>query len=102
MGLAWFGTSNKVQPVEVTLPVGRSYFQYVRMMNQESCTINFSAQLEPGHAYAFKTEVEYKGFLKGKNCLVGLFDANTRQPVTLDYEGSAPSLHGMCTQQPQR
>jgi hypothetical protein len=102
MGLAWFGSSSPAEPVAVALPEGRSYFQYVKEINRESCTINFSAQLEAGHAYALKTQVENKGWLKGSSCRLGMFDVNTRQPVQLDYEGAAPSHRGMCAQQAQR
>ena len=102
MRLARFDLSDHAKPVVVAVPDGRSYFQYMRMGNSESCTINFSAQLEAGHAYAFKTEVENKGWLKGKNCLVGMFDAKTGLPVALDYEGATPSHPGMCVRQAQR
>lgn len=102
MGLAWFRGSRSAKPVAVAVPEGRSYFQYVKSVNQASCTINFSARLEAGHAYALKADVEDKGWLKGKSCLVGMFDVQTRLPVQLDYEGATPSQYGLCSRQAQR
>jgi len=83
----------------LALPAGRSYFKYERIAAQATCPMNFSAELEAGHAYSLTTERNFKGILKGVECVVGMVDTTTGQPVQLDQESAYPDFGPMCRKQ---
>lgn len=100
MDLAGFRSLPKDPPAAVVaLPVGRVYFNFLRMNNNESCALNFSAQLEAGHAYAMKTQNNYGGFFKHGECMLVVVDTSTGQPVQLDRESATPDFGPMCRKQ---
>jgi hypothetical protein len=83
----------------VAVPVGRVYFRYVRSDNSRSCGINFSASLEAGHAYAIETTRTFGGFFKSSQCLIGMVDSSTGEPVPLDHESAQPNFQTACNKQ---
>jgi hypothetical protein len=100
MDLAHYRSLSKDPPAAVVaLPVGRVYFSYVRMNNNESCALNFSARLEAGHAYAMKTQNNYGGIFKRGECMLLMVDTNTGTPVQLDRESATPDFGPMCRKQ---
>ena len=100
MDLAGFRSLSKDRPAAVVaLPVGRVYFNYVRMNNNQSCALNFSARLETGHAYAVKTESNHGGFFKRGECMLLMVDTNSGEPVQLDRESATPDFGPMCRKQ---
>lgn len=99
MVLTKWSLSSERRPQVVSVPDGRVYFRYVRNGNSKSCHMNFSAQLEAGHAYALETTSASRGFLKGSVCLLGVVDITTGEPVALDQESAQPNFHPVCNKQ---
>ena len=96
---AWYKNAQGYQPKVLALPAGRAYFKYERIANQATCSLNFSAQLVADHAYTITTERNFKGILKGVECVLRMVDANTGEAVQLDYESVYPDFGPMCRKQ---
>lgn len=83
---AWESWEKEPKPVVVKLPAGRALFWYEKTEGKSTCSLSFSAQLEAGHAYAVKMAENYKGWIKGTDCVLRMVDTTTGQPVKMDTQ----------------